>query len=216
MASVVQICNFALSRVSVKKRITSLTENAEEARVCNLFYETLRDEVLSDFPWNFARASVLLAELSVDDTPGWEYTYQYPTSALTIRALTDEGGLRWYKQDRIEWGYDANPYPASPRYPFEVALASDGASRVILTDLVDAYAVVTKRVTDPNVFTPMFINALAWRLAGEVGLALEAAPALSQNALNMYEGMKSKAAALSLNEQGADPEPDAASIRARG
>jgi len=49
MASVIQICNRALGRVGNSRTMNSLTERTKEAATCSLFFEDMRDAVLSDF-----------------------------------------------------------------------------------------------------------------------------------------------------------------------
>lgn len=56
MASEIEICNIALSRIGNSRSINSMTEASKEANQCSLHYEQCRDAVLSDFPWNFAVA----------------------------------------------------------------------------------------------------------------------------------------------------------------
>ena len=59
MASVVEICNIALTRIGQNEPIVSLTEQSKAAELCSLHYATCRDEVLRDFDWPFAEARVL-------------------------------------------------------------------------------------------------------------------------------------------------------------
>ncbi len=85
MASVVEICNRALSNIGNSRSINSLTEASKEAGECSLHFEACRDAVLSDFDWNFATKRVALADTS-NPPPDWEYAYQYP-SDCTLHAL---------------------------------------------------------------------------------------------------------------------------------
>lgn len=64
MASVVEICNRALSNIGNSRSINSLTEASKEAGECSLHFEACRDAVLSDFDWNFATKRVALADTS--------------------------------------------------------------------------------------------------------------------------------------------------------
>ena len=71
MASVVEICNRALSNIGNSRSINSLTEASKEAGECSLHFEACRDAVLSDFDWNFATKRVALADTS-NPPPDWE------------------------------------------------------------------------------------------------------------------------------------------------
>lgn len=50
MASVVQICNMALTRIGQNQFIDSIDEQSKAAELCALHYEQCRDQVLQDFP----------------------------------------------------------------------------------------------------------------------------------------------------------------------
>lgn len=86
MASVVEICNRALSNIGNSRSINSLTEASKEAGECSLHFEACRDAVLSDFDWNFATKRVALADTS-NPPPDWEYAYQYPSDCLRISEI---------------------------------------------------------------------------------------------------------------------------------
>ena len=86
MASVVEICNRALSYIGNSRSINSLTEASKEAGECSLHFEACRDAVLSDFDWNFATKRVALADTS-NPPPDWEYAYQYPSDCLRITEI---------------------------------------------------------------------------------------------------------------------------------
>ena len=68
MASVVGICNIALNNIGDEK-ISSLSDNNDRARACDLRYEDVRDAVLRAHPWNCATTRVELAQST--DTPVW-------------------------------------------------------------------------------------------------------------------------------------------------
>lgn len=54
MASVIEICNRALSNIGNSRSINSLTEASKEAGQCSLHFDSCRDAALADFDWNFA------------------------------------------------------------------------------------------------------------------------------------------------------------------
>lgn len=196
-SSEVKICNMALGRVGVSIFIDALTEASQAATVCNLFYEPCRDRALVDGRFNFAKSRAVLADLGTPPT-NWAYRYALPSDCLDAQRIVSPGSR--------------NPL-AKGRIPFE--LAEEGGARVLYTDQAQAELVYTKRVTNPNLFTPQFESALAWLLASEVGMPLSAAPNLSNNALKMYLSEISAAQAASLNESQEDPEPDCEFITGR-
>lgn len=63
-----EICNTALSEIGAKQ-ITSLTaDSCKEDRLCNQFYAKLRDNLLSQFSWNFARKATPLNRTDLYET----------------------------------------------------------------------------------------------------------------------------------------------------
>ena len=67
-ATALELCNDALSEIGAAN-ITSLTANAtKEDRVCNQFYAKLRDELLKQFSWNFAKKATPLNRIDLFDT----------------------------------------------------------------------------------------------------------------------------------------------------
>lgn len=86
MASKVDICNRALSRIKAK-RITSLDENSNEARLCKSLYDNIAEEVMFDGEYSSTISRSTL-NLTVN-TPNHEYSYEYqlPTDPKCLRVL---------------------------------------------------------------------------------------------------------------------------------
>ncbi len=86
MASKVQLCNLALSRLGAST-ITSLTDNTTEAKLCNTFFSDIADEVMSTGSWTSTIARVELARTS--NTPAFEYTYEFqlPVDPQVLKVL---------------------------------------------------------------------------------------------------------------------------------
>lgn len=83
MASVVQICNLALTRLG-EDQIISLTEDSKAARLCNLHFEPLRDAVLRDHIWNFALSRAELALSTSSPVFGYAYKFALPTDCVRV------------------------------------------------------------------------------------------------------------------------------------
>tara|TARA_Y100001951_G_scaffold92714_1_gene87747 strand:+ start:1354 stop:1950 length:597 start_codon:yes stop_codon:yes gene_type:complete len=118
--------------------ITSLTDNSDRARLCNNLYAEARDELLQMRNWNFAIERVQLAALS--DAPAFTWSYQYQLPGDCIRPIR----LQYIDEDYIIEG------------------------RKILTDATTVNLIYLKQATDPNIFTPLFIQALEAKLASEL------------------------------------------------
>ncbi len=189
-SSEVAICNMALGRIGISIFIDNLSESSQEANVCNIFYEPCRDMVLANFPWNFATGRQALADLGTPPT-NWLYRYAMPTDCLAARHLVVEGSREPLAKDRIA---------------FEVA--EEGNVKVLYTDQAEAELVYTKRVTNPNLFSPQFVMALAWLLGSEIAMPMSAAASLGDKAFKMYMHTISQAQAGSLREGQGGVEPD--------
>lgn len=214
--SEVEICNRAIGRVGVDQLIESLDDPNNRARNCKLQYEPCRDEVMADFPWNFAQTSVALALVANVTVPGWGYVYRYPANCYKVHRVTGPEGMRmqgmaaWTPE---VWNYDLI-FPN--RMPFSVmADPVNAGAKIIVSDVELAYAWFTSKVTDPSMFSPLFRSALAWRIAMELALSLRAAPNLYNNAANQYGWAVSQAQVLSLGEEAPDRQPNSPSVQAR-
>lgn len=197
MASVVQICNMALTRIGQNQFIDSIDEQSKAAELCALHYELCRDEVLHAFPWPFAEARVFLADIG-SPAQTWQFRYRYPVDCLEARHTSVPG----IEKPRAE-----------QRIPFKVVNAAGG--RAILSNQEQAELVYTVRVEDTTYFPPMFVSALAWRLAAELAMGLQARPENYASALQNYQLTLSQAQALAFEESEEGPVPDSEFIQAR-
>jgi hypothetical protein len=214
MTAEVDVANFALGRLGIGQSIESLSEQTKLARECKRWFNLCRDMVLRDFPWSFANRAEALALVSGETYPGYEYLYAYPQDCLALRNVADENGMR-YSAAAFNWPQCWDAVPVIARFPYKLALKADGASQVIACDLPDAWGYFTARVTNLNVWPSDAISTFAWCLAAEAGGALQANAQMVGRATQMYEGLRNRAAANSMNEARDDIEPEASSIRAR-
>lgn len=197
--SAAQVCNIALARVGQRQFIESLTELSTEAQVCKVLYEPTRDAVLAAFPWPFATKRGELTVLDGISRSGWEKVYALPNDCLAVQRL--------YPGSR-------NP-TADARSPY--ALEHDDVSglRVLLADLEDAELIYTARVQAVALYPPLFVDALAWRMAMELALALAVKPTLAASMAQGFERAMARAAAAELRQSQEDAPPDSEFIRAR-
>jgi hypothetical protein len=187
MASQVEIMNLALYYLGTSEQIQSPDENSKAAIVLSFLFPfcvetTLAEAVL----WPFATKRLALADLGTPPSD-WGYRYRYPTDCLRARNIVRADG-----QDR-------------PVIPYEIAWDESGG-RVILTHEAQAVLRFTARITNPSVFDPEFIEALAWQLAVKGSLSLSDSPAVRQQVDAGYQRALVHAYAAVLNE-GARTEP---------
>ncbi|WP_337038631.1 MULTISPECIES: hypothetical protein [Pseudescherichia] len=199
MPSVIGICNLALSYIGNSRTINSLTEKSKEAGACDLHFEGCRDAVLADFDWNFATKRVALADIG-NPPPDWQFAYQYPTDCLRITEIMVPG----------------HRYPtAAMRIQYEVGSDAGGTGKLVYTDQPAAWLKYVSRVTDVNMFDPIFVEALAWRLAAAINMQLTGDASLGNNALNMYSVVIRSAGTHSMNESQEPAAPESEFTNAR-
>ena len=193
MASVIKICNMALSECGAESTIESLSEDSEEARQCNLHYESCRDAVLRGKDWNFARQRVALADLG-NPPDEWDYEYAYPTDCLNAREIINY---------------------SDPDDPIAFEVAYNGSVKVIYTNQADAVLRYSARVSDPNLFDATFIEALVLALAVKVVIPLTESQRKLKTLHGRYLGLMGSAEALDAGEGKQKPDRQASWIEAR-
>lgn len=194
MATEVSICNRALSRIGLRG-ISAFTDSSKEAVECKLHYDDARNTVLEDFDWGFARKRQVLAVLTETYT-GWDYAYQLPSGYIMARKLIDETGT--YSGTSLD--AELENYVQVGKVKFEIISNDTGSRPILLTNQESAELSYTAEITDVNAFSPLFIDALAWRLAGELAMSLKGKPDLQIAMLQIYERVLGKAKASNANE----------------
>lgn len=152
----VQIAKLALSHIGDRYDITSLDEATPEAEQINLIYENVRDALLREHPWNFAKRYYTPAALSGTAPAGWQYMYAYPPSGLKVLRII---------------------HPLDPRgeklTPLDFTVARNNSDvKVLLTNEEDPEFEYIKQVTVATDFSPDFDMAFSWRLAEHVAMPL--------------------------------------------
>lgn len=206
MASVVDICNMALSRIGNSQRINALDEASIQAEQCSLFYEPSRDFVLADYPWPFAMAYVSLAEVVDNPNPEFPHSYSVPTDCLRARRIVNgifpDGA----------WPYCVNR-PEIPQTPYRIINGASG--RVLSTIVNPATLEYTAKVTSPELFDPIFVSALAWKLAGQIAPAIAKDAGAAQSCEGMYRAEMAQAFAGAENESAQDYRRESSFITGR-
>lgn len=190
MASEVSICNQALVASGARTQINSINDPTTAARTCKLFYEDTRDELLREAQWGFADKFVTLSLLSYlpgapgfpNDTgantgsvwlptypaPGWLYQYAYPEDCVKTNFIIPQGVWgAWLAQAQ-----QVGPAQAWQTLAVPFKLSSSDGKTVINSNAQQAIAAYTERVTNPALYPPDFVTALAGRLAFKLVIPL--------------------------------------------
>jgi hypothetical protein len=171
MTSTVDIANYALNIIGASN-ISSFDENSKVGRLVNQRYEGVRDAVFRSHPWN---CLIRRAELGQEvETPTFGYAYQYvlPTDPFCLRVLEFSNGSLSYPQDNM------TNNTGGPVYVIE--------GRKLLTDEGTARIKYIARITDPQQYDALLIDALSARLASEIAYAATGSTSVSQLADALY------------------------------
>jgi len=177
MASEVDIANRALSKLG-EARITSLTDNNKPARAMNARYTFLRDAELMAYPWRFAVKRVQLAALT--STPDWGYSVMYQVPSDNIKTISVGGAA--INAGAIGVMYEASGYRTAEEAPYEII---EGYIHTNLSAPLD-YEYIAK-ITDSGQFHPLFVEALACRLAADAADELTGSPGKMDRAELSYK-----------------------------
>jgi hypothetical protein len=177
MASVVEICNLALSSIGKSVPISSLDEASEEARQCSVHYGQARDWLLQEYPYVFARKVQALAALTNDWTERWGYRYSKPNDCLKIIRLVPEID----DPDNLDVPYGLR-------------------AQSIYADIDTATLEYTFRQEDPSKFPSQFVDALAWALAARLAFPLTRDRQLRADAAQMAQQMRLSAESSNAND----------------
>jgi hypothetical protein len=209
MASVVQICNMALSHIGSDARVSSISppDGSVEAGYCATYYDQARTEMLEPGTWAFALNRATLAQLT-NSSELWLYAYVMPSDCLRPRRILRPGAnVTVFTQDEYQYQTDDNDSAT-----FEI----EGS--VLYSNEPDAVLIYTRDMTDTTQFTPSFTSALSYLLS-----AYLAGPILKgSEGTKTSDAMRQRAMALadvsaasSANASVADHQFTAAQLRAR-
>lgn len=150
MASETSIANRAL-RMLGATRIVDRTDGSKSGNVVGDIFDIVRDDMLRIHPWNFAMKRQKLAQSAVAPAFGFDYAYPLPSDWLrTVSVHNNDGGV------------------GTTHYRAEVV----NGQMSILSDDIAIYLRFVYRITDVNLMTADFQNALATQLASDMAIAL--------------------------------------------
>jgi len=158
VTSEVGIYNLALNAIGERANVSSPTENSRRAEVCNLWYDTVRDQIFSGAPWPEATTQAYLAEYSAQDddewaagepAPGYAYAYTLPADCLRPQFLTN--------------------------FDYFVITEQDG-NRMLNCNTEQAILRYTKRLTNISLWSSDLLMAVAYGLASQICMPLSGKP----------------------------------------
>ena len=185
VSTIVEICNMALARLG-DSRISDINADEEKARLCKLFYEQTRDEVLREHPWSFAAGRAILAAISSTNLTGFDYLYQLPTDCLYVRKMIDAEGETYGD--------------ITSEYKIE--------GRELHTDITPCAIRYTKKIDNPGQFDSQYVEALTLKLASKLALRLSGKQQYEGSMIQQYMIVLQNAKALDGGESQQAHVPD--------
>ncbi len=169
MATEVDICNLALAHLGDDATIASLNppEGSAQAEKAARFYPIARNSLLEMHTWNFAskRGNIALTTNTLDQ---WDYAYVAPADMMSPIAIISPTAQNDYatrmSAGDTPGGITSNYAPtivAGQYTPQQFSLEGD----LIYTNQENAMLRYQAFITDPSLFSPLFVVTLSWHLA---------------------------------------------------
>lgn len=174
LTSATDMVNLALARIGYKKRLGSLYDGSEAAKLALTIYGQTRDQLIREGEWEFAERILILTLLKQAPDEGyvvtpwsptfpalpWRYSYEYPEDCLKVRSV------------RRAPVFVVNYAPAYNIYSIDNDNSFTPPKRVILCNIPGAILTYAGRVTDPTNWDPDFTEALSAALARRLAPSL--------------------------------------------
>lgn len=141
------ICNMALMKVGAKPPIVRRGEDSDNARLCNRFFDVVRDAVLRSHPWNCAIHRTTITALSDTPDSDWTHQFQLPVNPWCLRILQ----VGEIADQPLDWRVEG---------------------RRLLCDESSVKIVYVKRITDTNEFDALLLDAFVLKLAIKIAMPL--------------------------------------------
>jgi len=153
MQSTVDLFNTALARLGGDQliQLTSAQEQTKIGRICANLFPHVLEMTLSSAAWAFAIRRKLLSTPTIgSDTmtnPTYRFVFELPTDCVKPVRLEGSAGIN-----------------RTPAYVIEGLTIRSNVERAVF--------VYVSRITDPTMWPPLFADALAWAMAGELASAI--------------------------------------------
>lgn len=207
--SPVGIANMSLLRIGARGTIGSLTEQSVNAVKINTVWQMILQEVLSERDWKFAKTRAQLQKNANSPAGGYKFAYALPADFLRlckVREIPEERRIAdanvWFGDGN--WGGHRNrDIPVWPRevepYIVESVMNPGAGGPTYTTNLLSNYPhcddytnarpiVINyiRLISDFTQLLPGFVNALAYRLAGEIAVSITEDTNKAQGMMQMY------------------------------
>ncbi len=199
MASQVSICNQALGWLGANL-ITSLNDDNKEAQLCKVNFPELRNAVLEEREWTFAVRRIELAPTVLEPKYGYTNQFLLPPNVIRILNVPDtrfgdtDDNLIGTGLGGVREGPDQQPQLSTFRV--EALEEPTATGKVVLANVDSLFMRVIIVVTNIGLWSPMFIQSLAARIAADLAIPLTQNRTLQKDMWSLYEMKLRKASAM--------------------
>lgn len=144
MTTILEAINIALRRVGVGS-ILSLSDGTEQAQSAGELFPIVRDSILRDHTWKFAKKQSALTQYATSPTYDYTFAYLLPVDCLFVVSAKD-------------------------RARFNILNIND--QKVLVSDDAGVMITYRARVENPALWDPLFVSAFVSKLASEFALSL--------------------------------------------
>ncbi len=197
MASQVSICNQALGWLGANL-IISIDDDNKEAALCKANFDDIRDAVLEEREWTFCVRRITLAPLLLKPVYGYGNQFLLPPDVIRVLNVPDTtfgstilGGAQF---GGLAQGPDQQPQ--TPNWRKESIEQPSATGNIILADVDQLVLRVLWRVTNIGLWSPMFIQAFAQRMAADFCIPLTQNRGLWVDMWNVYQQKLNRASAM--------------------
>lgn len=168
----VGIFNLGLAKIGHGPFITSFTDGSKAATLGGVVYGPARDSLLRKHLWKFARKRVILAPLTDALSFDSGNYFQLPVDCLRVVGTSIDNSGSWYVE-----------------------------GNKLIADTTAFNLVYAAQITDPTLFDPLFVQALAAKIGDELSMPLAQSQSLKQEMKNEYKLAVAEAAFVGATER---------------
>lgn len=150
-----EVANLALSHCK-EPPIGDLAEDDARARVCRVHFGTARDATLQGAHWSFAKAWAAPAKDTSTSLGPLKNRFPLPGDCIAVRSVDE--------LERTEWDIE--------NATVAIGVGSTADVLMLVTNADAVTICYTKRVDNPSLWTPQFVEAFGYELGSAIASEL--------------------------------------------
>lgn len=178
--SATQVVNSSLQFIGSQVQITGFppTDNSPAAKAASVLYKPTVQLMLYEIEPDFARfTAALTPATATSPIPPWAFEYLYPADCVRLRQVRPPGSGTGSLADIND------PQPIRANVAFDNTPNVPVATKVILTNQINALAVYTSSAPPEAMWDGAFTDAMVRRLANPLAMALAGRPDFAKTIL---------------------------------